>query len=126
MSETKGDALARGRERMRRQNIFGPSDAAELLAAGKSPGFDPEHNTVDAKIAQFLCGTHGGDWRKVGQPTVELWRTPEERRAIEALQAAVNEKRPIYERALDRRFEVERLYYNPPPRTTVQQLAQLS
>jgi hypothetical protein len=118
-------ALARGRAMMERQLNFGPADGQVLLAAGCDPGFSPVTNTIDARIEGFLCGSYGQRWREAAQPRVERW-TPAERKAIEAAQSVVGERRTIYDRAVDARFEVEHLYYNPDPRTTPQQLVQLA
>jgi len=126
MSETDGNALERGRERMRRGGLFAPKEDRELLAAAQSKGFDPDHHTVDARIERRMLMNYGPEWRQVKlEPEPELYTTAE-RATLEAANAALRLSQAEYNRVLDARFEAEQAYYHPPDRCPPEMLVALA
>jgi len=53
-----------------RDTVDGPEPKIALEAA-RSPGFDPEHNALDAKILRFVTANYGQGWREERKP--HLW-----------------------------------------------------
>ena len=98
--------LLAGRTRMRDgPPHFTPNDAALLLAAGRAPGFDAEHNTLDAKIDAFNAGRHGRHWRTAaGKPGHDRQDTPEEAALIAATGAEAARCRAAHDAALGEWF----------------------
>jgi len=109
MGETS-NVLERGRTLMRQQSQFAPQEAQELLAAGRDPLFDPEHNVTDGRIERFLNGSFSTQWRTAQPPPSDLL-TPGERRAIEAASAQAAAEARVWKAAYDAWYELEVTYY---------------
>ena len=84
------------RRLFRDQVVFGMEVPPMALAAARSPGFDPEHHTVDAQILKYVTANYGRAYQRDRDPY--RWERFGGDEKLDALYAEEDELRAEFER----------------------------